>query len=55
MESGVEEELEEENVGEEELEKESEGEEGLEEESEGDEAERAWQDEERERAARGSE
>ena len=45
MEGGVEEELEEENVGEVELE----------EESEGDEAERAWPDEERERAARGSE
>ena len=45
MESEVEEELEEENVGEEELE----------EKSEGDEAERAWQDEERERAVRGSE
>ena len=55
MESGVEEELEEENDGEEELEEENVGEEELEEESEGDEAERAWQDEERERAARGSE
>ena len=55
MEGGVEEVLEEENGGEEELEEESEGEEKLEEESEGDEAERAWQDEERERAARGSE
>jgi len=55
VEGGVEEVLEEENVGEEELEEESEGEEELEEESEGDEAERAWQDEERERAARGSE
>ena len=47
--------LEEENGGEEELEEENVGEEELEEESEGDEAERAWQGEERGRAARDSE